>query len=261
MNPEYAARKPGAGRLSPWKWLLLPLMAAVIVMAYLWAGDLPNFPGDPQTPRIIFWHVPMAIASLLWFGAAAFYSGRYLVRGTEFDDTRAAKASEIGLLLTVLATLTGAVFSKMQWGGGFASPWYAGYWQWDPKQTAIVIVILIFMAYFGLRMSVDDPRTRARLSAVYAIMGFVAVPVLYWVLPQMTGLFGITMHPKQVIIGGMDVPYRITYNLSLLGFMGITVWSYQLALRLARLEERRTLRGEPTGEQRVEAVRRPLVER
>jgi len=262
MNYEYSRKKDSAPAkgLSPWKWALLPLMTAVILMAYLWAGDLTNFPGDPKTPRIIFWHVPMAIASFVWFAVAAFYSGRYLLRGTEFDDTRAASSAETGLLLTVLATVTGAIFSKMQWGGGFGSPWYAGYWQWDPKQTAIVIVILIFMAYFGLRMSVEDPRTRARLSAAYAILAFVAVPVLYWVLPQMTAAIGITMHPKGVITGGMDGPYRITYNLSLLGFMGITVWVHQLQLRLARLQERVPLRGEPAGEKRVEAVRRPAAE-
>jgi len=148
----------------------------------------------------------------------------------------------------------------MQWGGGFGSPWYAGYWQWDPKQTAIVIVILIFMAYFGLRMSVEDPRTRARLSAVYAILGFAAVPVLYWVLPQMTAAIGITMHPQNVITKGMDVPYRITYNLSLLGFMGITVWMHHLQLRLARLQDRAPVRGAPAEDRRVEAVRRPAAE-
>jgi heme exporter protein C len=251
------ARKPG---LAIWKWLLLPLMAGVILMAYLWAGDLANFPGDAKTPRIIFWHVPMAILSLVWFGIAAFYSGRYLVKGVEFDDTRAAKAAEVGLLLTVLATVTGAIFAKMQWGGGFASPWYSGYWQWDPKQTAIVVVILIFLAYFALRMSVEEARTRARLSAVYAILAFASVPVLYWVIPQMTALLGISVHPRDTITGGMDVPYRTTYYLAMLGFLGITLWGYQLQLRLARLGERMALRTAPQVEKRVEAVRRPVVE-
>jgi heme exporter protein C len=234
-----------------WKWLLLPLMAGVILMTYLWLGDLKDFPGDARTPRIIIWHVPMAILSMVWFAVAAFYSGRYLARQAEFDDTRASKAAEIGLLLTVLATVTGAIFSKMQWGGGFRSPWYMGYWQWDPKQTAIVVVIFVFMAYFGLRMSVDDPRTRARLSAVYAILGFVAVPVLYFVLPQMTQILGITMHPQNVITKGMDTPYRVTYNLALLGFIGITVWIYHLQLRIARLEGRRLFPDEAGEERRV----------
>src|SRR3712207_1950083 len=94
----------GTGRrgLAPWKWLLLPLMTAVILMTYLWLGDLEDFPGDPKTPRIIILHVPLAILSMFWFAAASFYSLRYLVRQTEFDDTRASRAAEMGLLLTIL---------------------------------------------------------------------------------------------------------------------------------------------------------------
>jgi heme exporter protein C len=228
-----------AGGLAPWKWLLLPLMTAVILMTYLWLPDLENFPGDARTPRIIIWHVPMAILSMVWFAAAAFYSGRYLAKGEEFDDARASHAAEVGLALTILATVTGAIFAKMQWGGGFASPWYAGYWQWDPKQTAILMVIFIFMAYFGLRLSLEDARTRARLSAVYAILGFVSVPVLYFVVPQMTQLIGISVHPQETITKGMDVPYRVTYWLAVAGFMGICLWAYQLQLRLSRLQDRR----------------------
>jgi len=247
----------GEQRMAVWKWLLLPLMLAAIAMTYLWLSDLQDFPGDAKTPRIIIWHVPMAILSMVWFAAAAFYSGRYLLRQSEFDDTRASKAAEIGLLLTVVATVTGAIFAKMQWGGGFRSPWYMGYWQWDPKQTAIVIVILIFMAYFGLRMSIEDTRTRARLSAVYAILGFVSVPVFYYAVPHMLNILGPSVHPQQVITKGMDIPYRVTYNLALLGFLGISIWAYQLQLRIARLQERRVVSDQGGGERR--AVRKAPV--
>ncbi|HEU4754998.1 MAG TPA: cytochrome c biogenesis protein CcsA, partial [Armatimonadota bacterium] len=177
-----------------------------------------------------------------------------LKNGAAFDDTRAAKAAEVGLLLTVLATITGAVFSKMQWAGGFNSPWYAGYWQWDPKQTAIVVVIVIFMAYFGLRMSVDDERKRARLAAVYAILGFVAVPFLYWILPQLPA-FG-SSHPQGVIQGGMDPAYRTTFWLSTLTFFGVSLWGYQLQLRAEQALARVRLGAGTEPEARTEAVRR-----
>jgi heme exporter protein C len=238
--------------------LLLPLMTAVILMAYLWAKDIPTFQ-DPQSARIIFWHVPMAILSMVWFCAAFVYSIRFLARHEEFDDVRSAKAAEVGLLLTVLATITGAVFSKMQWAGGVNSPWYSGYWQWDPKQTAIVVVILIYSAYFGLRMSIDDPRQRARSSAVYAILAFVAVPFLYYVLPQLP-IFG-SLHPEGVINTrqGLDTPYRTTFWLSTLGFLGISLWSYQLQLRAEQLALRRELREDIVSEARTEAVRRPAA--
>ena len=240
------------GGLSPWKWLLLPGMAAMVVMSYLWAGDIVSFV-SPKTTRIIFWHVPMAILSMVWFFVAAFYSVKVLVGKDRFDDERASRAAEVGLLLTVLATVTGAVFSKMQWAGGLNSPWYSGYWQWDPKQTAIVIVIVIFMAYFGLRMSVDDASKRARLAAVYAILGAIAVPVCFYVLPVLP-IFGQTVHPTDTIRQGMDVPYRVTFWLANLLFLGFSLWGYQLQLRLARLAERKSVTA-GAAEPRFEAVR------
>jgi heme exporter protein C len=258
MAMDERFKKRAAAGMSPWKWLLLPGMSAVILMAYLWAGSLPAFQ-SPQSARIIFWHVPMAILSMVWFFIAAFYAGRYLYgkRQDAFDDDRASKAAEVGLLLTVLATVTGAIFSKMQWAGGLNSPWYEGYWQWDPKQTAIVVVIFIFMAYFALRMSIEDKTTRARVSSVYAVLGAIAVPFLYYTLPHLP-VFQ-SLHPTDVIKQGMDAPYRTTFWLATLMFFGISFWAYELQLRLARLPERRPV---PDGadEARFEAVRRTVTE-
>lgn len=251
--------KNGPRGLSPWKWLLLPGMVAVILMGYLWAGDLPVFQ-MPGTARIMFWHVPMAMVSMVWFGATAWYSIQVLRGRDYFADVRASKAAEVGLLLTVLATVTGAIFSKMQWAGGLGSPWYYGYWQWDPKQTAIAIVIVIFMAYFGLRMSIDNPDNRARVSAAYAILGALAVPFLYYTLPHLP-IFGQTIHPVDVVKQGMDTPYRATFWLANLMFLGFTLWGYQLQLRVARLAEKRlAAAGSATAEPRFEAIRKPIAE-
>lgn len=253
------SNKQAAGGVAWWKWLLLPLMGAVAVLSYLYAGPLPGFQ-SPETARIIFWHVPHAILSMVWFFTAAFYSFRYLRGGDLKDDLRAGKAAEIGLLLTVLATITGAVFSKMQWEGGLNTPWYYGYWTWDAKQTAILVVILIFSAYFGLRSSVDDPRRRARLAAAYALMGAVLVPVLYYTLPHLP-VFQ-TQHPEGVIAKQrMSPEYRLVFWMSTLGFLGFSAWMYQLQVRLELAVERLQLRSQsPGSEARIEAVRRPVTE-
>lgn len=238
--------------LALWKWLLLPLMAAMSVMAYLWAQDAAGF-SSPGTARIIFWHVPMAILSMVWFFAAAFYSTRYLAKRSPFDDTRASLSAEVGLVLTVLATVTGAIFSKMQWAGGANSPWYEGYWQWDPKQTAIVIVMVFYGAYFALRMSVEDTGARAKLSSVYALLGAVVVPFAYYVLPRLPGS---SLHPDLIVVKreGMDAAYRATFLFSTLLHLGVSLWAYHLKLRLIRLEEHEQVAEVAPG--RTAAVRR-----
>ncbi len=250
----------GTPGLSLWKWALLPLMLAVIGMAYLWLGDLRNFP-SPSTARIVVWHVPMAMLSVVWFVFAAILGLRYLLTRDLAFDERSTAACEVGLLTTVLATLTGAIFSKMQWAGGLNSPWYAGYWQWDPKQIAILIVIIIYAAYFALRMSVDEPRRRAPLASVYAILAAASVPFLYWVLPQLPAFD--SLHPQDVIRQGMDTPYRVTFWLSTLGFLGICAWLYQLKTRLVELTRRMETRAAeadaPAGVVR-RATRNPLAE-
>lgn len=243
--------KTGGGAASLlWKWLLGPWMAAVILMAYLWAKDLENFP-DPPTARIIFWHVPMAWLAMAWFFTGAVYACRFLFgarRGSLDLDTRVKLSSEIGLLCTFLATVTGSVFAARQWNNP---------WNWDPKQVSITVLILFYVAYFGLRMSLDDPDLRGRLSAVYALIGAVATPFLMYVIPNLPQVS--KLHPPgDVITGGLGTNWRIIYWMATFGFLGITVWMFQLRLRLIHLEaaEEDTV---PFEDSRVEARREPLL--
>src|SRR5205823_6462657 len=90
---------------------------------------------------------------------------------------------------------------------------------------------------FGLRMSVEDPELRARLSAVYAILGAVLTPILMFVVPQLPIVQ--SLHPgSSTITGGLDSKWRTIYMLSALGFLGTTVWVFQLRLQTAELAER-----------------------
>lgn len=233
-----------------WKPLLGPWMAAVILLAYLWAGPLANGFQEPEAARIIFWHVPMAMLGLVWFWTGAYHALRYLYgrdQGNPERDARVLYCSEIGLLCTVLATVTGAVFATVQWG----TPW-----NWDPKQVSITVLILIYMAYFALRASVETAELRARLSAVYAVVGAVATPLLMYVIPQLPQIR--QLHPDNVIAGGLDGKWRLIYWMSTLGFLGTSAWIYQLRLRMVELETRRVAAAEAPV--RTEATRKRLAE-
>lgn len=223
-------RTSRTGRPALWKSLLGPWMLVVTVLAYTWAQPLRMFL-DPESARIIFWHVPMAWLGLLWFAIGAGHSVRYLFgrrRGEAGLDLKVAHANEVGLLCTVLATVTGAVFAAVQWG----TPW-----NWDPKQVSITVLILIYLAYFGLRMSVDSPEMRARLSAVYSIVGAVATPFLMLVIPNLPPI--AELHPPgNTITQGLDAKWRTIYIMSTIGFLGLTYWIYELRLRVAQVEER-----------------------
>jgi hypothetical protein len=131
-----------------WKWLVALWITAVILGAFLYAREAQGF--VPGAGRIIFFHVPMAMASAIGFLIAMIHAVRYLATRDPQADIRSETAAELGLLFCLLATLTGSLFAKIMWNS---------FWHWDPKETSILILLLIYGAYFGLRR---DPRLLRR---------------------------------------------------------------------------------------------------
>lgn len=211
--------------VAPLLWLW---MAVVIVAAFHWAPLAEGFKG--QSSRILFFHVPMAWVSFVAFMAAGVWSVRFLAgRRESRHDHAAAVAIELGLLFAVLATVTGAIWARIMWGA---------WWNWDPRQTSIVVALLFYAAYLALRAAVADAESRGRLSAAYATLGLVVSPFFYFVLPRL----GFTLHPDAVVNtrGEVDVEPRMLTVLiaSSLGFTVLFFWMHALRARLARAGER-----------------------
>ncbi len=206
------------------KYLLGIWMGAVCLAAFVWA------PADAtlgEISRIIFFHIPTAWVSVLGFLMCMVYGARYLRKRDEKADAAAAVWAEIGLLFIVVATVSGAIFAKATWGA---------YWSWDPRQTSIFVLFLIYMAYMALRSAVDDPERRASLSSVYSIIAFVTVPLLVFVIPRLPGIQGL--HPNEAIISNklnMDLKMLAVFMASLAGFTGVALWMFGLKMRLVGL--------------------------
>jgi heme exporter protein C len=210
------------------KWLLFAWMILVIWAAFMYVPPADGFVGESS--RIVFFHVPMAWVAVLAFLVSCITSLMYLRRRDPRDDTRAAVASALGLMFAVLATVTGAVFARIMWNA---------YWNWDPRQTSIVILLLIYAAYFALRGAIPDPERRAGLAAVYAILAFVTVPFLVFVVPRIYW----SLHPDSIINtrGANEFDARHTQVLmaSLAGFTCLFVWLYTIGCRIEAVRQRR----------------------
>lgn len=157
----------------------------------------------------------------------------YLRSRSPAHDAASAFSAELGLIFCLLATGTGAIFAKSTWGA---------YWNWDPRQTSIFVLLMIYGAYLALRSALDDPDKRARLSAVYAILAFFTVPVLVFVIPRLPAVQ--SLHPTDTIVGarnGLNMDPRMfsVFIASLIGFTGIAVWLFSLRMRVYRLIQRR----------------------
>jgi len=207
-----------------WAWL-----AVVIVAAFYWAPLARGFKGESS--RILFFHVPMAWVSFVAFMTAGVQSARYLFgsRATRLDRSAAA-AVELGLVFAVLATVTGAIWARIMWNS---------YWNWDPRQSAIIVVVLYYAAYQALRQALADEHARARLSAAYGVLGLVISPFLYFVLPRL----GFTLHPEPVINAEakMAVESKMLTVLlaSSVGFTVLFYWMHSMRCRIEAIAARR----------------------
>lgn len=221
---------PRRSNWPPWLQGLLWLwLAVVIVGAFEYAPLAEGFLG--QSSRILFFHVPMAWVAFLAFVAAGISSVRFLAGGRDPRHDRSATAAvELGLLFGVLATVTGALWAKVMWGA---------YWNWDPRQTSIVIALLFYAAYLALRGAIADESTRARLAAAYAALGLAVAPFLFFVLPRL----GFTLHPEPVINteGRIEMESRMVQVLfaSLAGFTTLYFWLHSLRCRIEEIVDRR----------------------
>jgi len=207
-----------------WKILILIVLSWVCIGAWIFPPPTP-VRDNPEVFRIIYFHFPMAINTVVAFGAGLFFSIRYLATRDFKQDTRAALSARIGIIFCVLAGISGSIFAKNTWGS---------YWNWDPRETSIFMLLLVYAAYFALRTALSDPDQRANLSAVYSIFGFVATIFFIFIMPRiMPGL-----HPGAPKPTGASEGSIITFSLktasvlipSTLAHIGLFFWINNLAI-------------------------------
>jgi heme exporter protein C len=209
-----------------WRLLIFLWIAITMVVALLVA---PLVPVLRETTRVLYFHIPSAWVTVLALGWSMVNSILYLLRRDLRNDDHAASAAELGLVFCIVATVTGSIWAKSMWGS---------WWNWDPRETSIFFVLLIYGAYLALRGSIEGDEKRARLSAIYSILAFVAVPPLIFVVPRIYS----TLHPDPIINGSgkidMDPMIRWCFFSMLLGFTFLFSWLQSLRVRVFRLERR-----------------------
>jgi heme exporter protein C len=194
-----------AQRLGQVAKLLIGVWLAGVAMSMFLI--VPQYEGLGNAGRIIIMHVPTAWVCVLAFAVSAVYSALYLWKRRPAYDDYALAAAESGFLFTALATITGMIFSQVVWGV---------YWNWDPRQTSIFVLLLIYAALFALRSAIEDVQRRRQLSAVYSLFAFVTVPFLIFVAPRLSES---TLHPNCAFIQGSTCE-GVTLGVGKLGLLG-----------------------------------------
>jgi heme exporter protein C len=131
-------------------------------------------------------HPPAAWTSFLGFGIAALTSGMYLWLRDERLDWAATSAAEGGMVFATIMLITGPLWGKIAWGT---------YWTWEPRLTLTLLLWFVFLGYFMVRRSTDNPEQGKRFSAVVAIMGALLIPFIH-----LSVVWFRSLHPEPVLV-------------------------------------------------------------
>ena len=185
-----------------------------------------------QVQKVFYFHVAAGWVGMLGFLVAAISGIAYLRTGSRKWDIAGLASVEIGMTFAFINIVTGSIWARPIW-----NTW----WTWDPRLTTATIMELIYAAYLMLRSGLEDPNRRARFGAVYAIVGFISVPLTFF----SARLFR-TIHP--VVIGtnqpgaegSFDMTPKMlqTFLFSLLTFSFIFADLLWHRIRLGRLADR-----------------------
>lgn len=144
-------------------WITLAMVLFALLMIFFYAPDERTM-GHVQ--RILYFHVGSAWVALITFLVALIAGVKYLRNPSRTLDTIARASVEIGVIFTTITIVSGSIWAKPAW-----NTW----WIWSPRLTLIVVMWLVYVAYFMLRAAIEDDQKRMRFAAVYVIAAFVTV--------------------------------------------------------------------------------------
>ena len=168
-------------------WLLVVALAAVggaLVRALLYT------PADAllgAVQRIFYIHVPSAILGMyVACSVMAICGGLYLWIKDSRLDRIAESAAEVGFVFLTVVLVTGAIWGKASWGTA---------WAWEPRLTSALFLWFVVLSYLVLRDALENPETKARLSAVLGVLALLLVPFIHMTVYLFRGL-----HPEPIAL-------------------------------------------------------------
>lgn len=211
-----------------WKWLCVVMLIYTVIGGLLF--PVPRLPILNETIRVLHFHVPMWFGMILVLTGSVVYSIKYLRTEDPKFDIYASKLANMGVAFGVLGIVTGMIWANYTWG----EPWSN-----DPKQNASAISLLIYLAYFVLRSSIQDEQQRSKVSSVYNIFAFSLMIPLLFILPRMAD----SLHPGN---GGnpgfnaydLDSDLRKVFYIAILGWTLLGYWIASISVRLELTQQK-----------------------
>jgi len=171
----------------------LPLLIVVDSLLVTYAAFKAPYPkavefevGSPASYVNLFIHVPLAITTYLLYAGGLFTAILFLWRRRDAFDSMSKSFISIATLYAVYTLVSGMSWAREAWGVA---------WNWDPRETGVLLLFVAYLVYFALRSSVSDPDREKVVASVYAIAAFSMVPLSYYA-PKIAGA---SLHPTGVL--------------------------------------------------------------
>ncbi len=179
-----------------------------------------------EVQKVFYFHVSGAWVAFFAFFVVFVCSIAFLRTGEKKWDIWAYASAEIGVIFTTITLLTGPIWGRSFWGR---------WWDWgEPRLVTALILWFLYVGYLLLHSSVGEGVRRARFAAVFGIIAFIDVPIVF-----LSVRWYRSSHPPQLIMepGGLDPQMRVAFFFTLFAFTLLYFFILRSRVRMERLTE------------------------
>lgn len=206
--------------------ILLPLtfitMIAALYTAFIYA---PTEVVMGHIQRIFYFHMGSIWVATVAFVIVFIASIAYLKTGKRKWDMLAYTSAEIGVLFITLTIISGSLWAKPIWGT---------WWTWDPQLTTTFILWVLYVVYLMLRSSVGNDIRKARFAAVFGIVAFIDLPLVFISARVMRGVSPVVFGGRG---GGITPEMMVALVASLVAFSFLFVVMLKQRYDLEKIQD------------------------
>lgn len=169
--------------------------------------------------RIMFIHVPSSWMAMIIYLAMAFWSIIYLIWRTHTSILMVRAMLPTGTMMCFLSLVSGAIWGKPTWGT---------YWVWDARLTSMLLLLFLYLALIALLQSIRSEQRANLVAALWAIVGAVNVPIIYFSV-----IWWNTLHQGASLSMSRGVSIHQDMFYALL-FMTFAAWVYAIGIIFSR---------------------------